>query len=276
MWSQAIAAERVERARRHCRACRLCEHRCGVDRAAGERGRCRAAVEARVWQHRVEYGEELDLIPSHLFYLSGCNFRCAFCLQGDEAADPSVGLSLAGPWLRETIRWGSGQGARNVQWIGGEPTVHLPAILAAASQCDCEIPVVWKSNLFGTPEAWELLDGWVDVYVADMKFGNDACAQRIAGIERYMSIVTRNLLTVSGRGRLIVRHLLLPGHFDCCYRPVVEWMRRSLPRVPFSVRDGYIPHWHAREHVELCGPLDRQYAARARALANDRGLEVIQ
>jgi putative pyruvate formate lyase activating enzyme len=153
-----------------------------------------------------------------------------------------------------------------VQWIGGEPTIHLPAILTAASQCDCGAPVVWKSNFFATPEVWELLEGWVDVYIADLKFGNDACAKRIAGIEGYMAVVTRNLLAVAGRGRLIVRHLLLPGHFDCCYRPIVEWMRRCLPRVPISIREGYMPRWHADQHEELSRPLDRRHAAQALAL----------
>ena len=47
----------------------------------------------------------------------------------------------------------------------------------------------------------------------------------------------RNLRHAASQGRLIVRHLLLPGHFDCCYRPVVRWMRENLPDVEFSVRD---------------------------------------
>jgi putative pyruvate formate lyase activating enzyme len=276
MWSQAIAAHRAEAAQRHYRACTLCEHRCGVDRAAGQRGRCRAGVEARVWRHRIEYGEELQLIPSHLFYLSGCNLGCAFCVQGGEAFDPSQGRPLEGRWLRETIDRGIGQGARNVQWIGGEPTIHLPAILAASAHCGVLPPVVWKSNFFATDDAWSLLAGLVDVHVADFKFGNDACARRLAVVDDYLAVVTRNLLTVAANGRLIVRHLLLPGHFDCCYRPIVQWMRRSLPRVPMSIREGYLPSWQAACHEELTKPLDRQSAARAHALAVESGLNVIE
>lgn len=273
---QAIAAERAESAQRHYRACALCEHRCGVDRAAGQRGRCQAGPEARVWRHRVEYGEELELIPSHLFYLSGCNLGCAFCVQGAEAFDPTQGRALEGGWLREAIDWGIGQGARNVQWIGGEPTIHLPSILAATAECGNLPPVVWKSNFFATDEAWDLLDGLIDVYVADFKFGNDACAKRLAAVDDYSAVVTRNLLTVAAKGRLIVRHLLLPGHFDCCYRPIVQWMRQSLPRVPMSIREGYLSSWMARQHEELTMPLDRQSAARAHALAVENGLNVIE
>jgi putative pyruvate formate lyase activating enzyme len=229
-----------------------------------------------VWRHRVEYGEELELIPSHLFYLSGCNLGCAFCVQGAEAFDASRGRPLDGRWLRESIDWGIGQGARNVQWIGGEPTIHLPAILEASAQCSRLPPMVWKSNFFAAEEAWDLLDGLIDVYVADFKFGNDVCAKRLAGVDRYLEVVTRNLLTVAGKARLIVRHLLLPGHFDCCYRPIVDWMRRWLPRVPISIREGYLPSWQAGQYEELTRVLDRQSAARAQALAAQSGLNVIQ
>ena len=69
------AADRLQKAVRHETDCRLCEHRCGVNRSFGERGPCKAGVEARVFRHRVECGEEPELIPSHLLYLSGCDRR---------------------------------------------------------------------------------------------------------------------------------------------------------------------------------------------------------
>ena len=92
--------------------------------------------------------------------------------------------------------------------------------------CDDLPPVVWKSDFYGTPDAFELLNGIVDVYVADFKFGNDACAYRLAKVDRYVSILTRNLVAAN-QGDLIVRHLLLPGHFECCYRPIVEVLLAS-------------------------------------------------
>lgn len=67
-----------------------------------------------------------------------------------------------------------------------------------------------------------MLDGVVAVYVADFKFGNDDCADRIARVKNYTAIVTRNLKIVAEQSDLIVRHLLLPGHFDYCFRPIVE------------------------------------------------------
>jgi putative pyruvate formate lyase activating enzyme len=265
-------AQRAMRAYRHCL---LCEHRCGVDRANGELGRCRAKEHARIYRRRVEYGEEVELIPSQLLYLSGCNLRCAFCIGEADAFDPQRGELLTSRVLTEAIAAGRQQGARNIQWVGGEPTIHLPAILRTMADCGPLLPVVWKSNFYGTAESFAMLDGVVDVYVADFKFGNDGCAGRIAGVERYVATVTRNLLLAGSAARLIVRHLLLPGHFDCCWRPIVDWLGRNMPAVPLRVLAGYLPRWRAVCYKELAGPLPRGVAARAVALAAEKGLKVI-
>jgi putative pyruvate formate lyase activating enzyme len=275
MSSAVILAERVDRARVHYRDCLLCEHRCGVDRLAGERGKCKAGAEARVFRHRVEYGEELELVPSHLFYLSGCDLRCSFCIAEANAFDPGRGKPLTAALFSEAVAWGSARGARNVQWVGGEPTIHLPAILDAMTGCENLPPVVWKSDFHGTPEAFALLSGLVEVYVADFKFGNNDCARRIGGIENYVEIVGRNLLIAAAQGDLIIRHLLLPGHFDCCYRSVVEWIRRNLPQAKFSVRDGYLPKWLASHDADLARTLDPKAGRRARDWAACRGLQVV-
>jgi len=144
---------------------------------------------------------------------------------------------------------------------------------------DCDVPalppVVWKSDFFGTPAAFALLDGVVDVYLADFKFGNDACARRIAGVERYTEVVTRNLLLAGQQGDLIVRHLLLPGHHACCFVPLAEWLRAHLPKVKFSLRDGYLPRWRARQFAELAQPLQRGAAQPAWELAQQLGLNLI-
>jgi len=267
--------ERLARAERHLRSCTLCEHRCRVDRLMGERGPCHAGPTARVFRHRVEYGEEVELVPSHLFYLSGCDLRCAFCIAEANAFNPQIGTELTPDFLDRAIAWGRGRGARNLQWVGGEPTIHLPAILAAMAGCGDLPPIVWKSDFYGTPAAFSLLDGVVDVYVADFKFGNDACAARIAKVDRYVATVARNLAVAAEQGDLIIRHLLIPGHFDCCYRPVVEHLARELPGVKFSIRDGYLPRWQAWHYGELAHPLDPAIATQARKLAADRGLNVV-
>ncbi len=277
MTSQQSAFAHLAEARRHDTACHLCEHRCGVNRLAGGRGPCKAGTVARVFRHRVECGEELELIPSHLFYLSGCDLRCVFCIAELDAFDPSRGRELASRFFNAAVEWGKTQGARNIQWIGGEPTIHLPRILEVMSACPDLPPVAWKSDFHMTPDALRMLDGVVSTYVADYKFGNDQCAKALCGVENYVGIVQRNLIAASKQNaRLIVRHLLLPGHETCCFEPIARWVQEHLPQVGFSIRDGYLPHWRANKVSGLSIPLPAYAGEAARELAGKIGLTVIQ
>jgi putative pyruvate formate lyase activating enzyme len=274
--TQAWAShERLERARRHYRRCCLCEHACAVDRRVTHAGPCKAGAVPNVFRHRVEYGDERELVPSHLFYLSGCDLRCAFCINELNAFDPSRGRPLTSEFLHEAVADGLRQGARTLQWVGGEPTIHLPAILDAMAECPRLPRIVWKTDLYGTPAALALLDGVADVYLADFKFGNDDCARRIAKVERYTEVLRRNLLQVRRQGELIVRHLLLPGHMECCLKPIVAWLREKLPGVKFSLRDGYLPHWQAEHYGELARPLVPAEAVAARSHADRVGLRLV-
>ncbi len=265
----------MARARRHDRQCLLCEHRCAVDRAQGERGVCKAGPVARVFRHRIEFGEEPELLPCHLFYLSGCDLRCAFCIAEVNAFDPSRGRELTPDFFLEAVRWGQTQNVKTLQWVGGEPTIHLPRILEVMSAATALPTIVWKSDFYGTENAFELLHDVVDVYVADFKFGNDDCARRIASVDNYWAVVTRNLRIATGQGRLIVRHLLLPGHYECCFVPVIRWLQRELPGAAFSLRDGYLPRWRAHSLPELGRRIGQTEATAAKRLATQAGLDVI-
>ena len=160
-----------------------------------------------------------------------CDLRCAFCIAGANAFDPTRGKDLEPESFAAANNWGQAQGARNIQWVGGEPTMHSPAILQVMSQCSSLPPVVWKSDFNGTAEAMSLLKGLVDVYIADFKFGNDDCVRELAGVGNYLAIVTRNLKAAAEDSRLIVGRLILPGHLTCCFEPVARWMSEHLPEV---------------------------------------------
>lgn len=275
MIADDLVRERLVFAKKHYSQCMLCEHRCGVDRSRKEQGFCKASDKAYVFRHRVECGEEIQLIPSHLFYLSGCDINCAFCIGGEEVSNAENGQHLTAHFLSEALKWGNQYNTRNIQWVGGEPTIHIPAILSAMADCSQMPPIVWKSNFHATPEAMHLLDGVVDIYVADFKFGNSTCARRIAGVNNYFQIITRNLLIAAGQADLIIRHLLLPGHLACCFSPIVEWIKNNMPDVKFSIRDGYMPCWKANSHSELTSPLHPMMGKQAQLMALEAGLNVI-
>ena len=253
--------------------CHLCPRHC-TER--GSSAFCGAGDVARCFRHRVEYGEETCIAPSHLFYLSGCNLRCRFCIGEEQAISPERGQPLTTSFFTDAVAWGRTQGARNIQWVGGEPGIHIGTIRNLMEQIADLPPVVWKSNFYFVPQTFELLWEYVDTFIADFKFGNTDCAKFLCGVPDYIETVTTALSTVYLRSSssLIVRHLLLPGHFDCCFLPILDWCTRNVPEALFSLRDGYLPAWQAKKDSQLCTLPDPNDAVRARKLIHLRGLRL--
>jgi putative pyruvate formate lyase activating enzyme len=121
-----------------------------------------------------------------------------------------------------------------------------------------------------------LLDGLFDLWLADYKFGNDRCAQRLARTPNYVRVVQENLLWARQHAQLIVRHLLMPGHVDCCWLPVAEWLSAELPHVKVNLRSGFWPAWKAGRHSELRTVVSALETDRAWAIARSYGLNLIR
>ena len=253
-------SERARAARSALAQCRLCAHDCGVNRLAGERGLCRATDEARVFSAQIEVADEMELIPTFAIALSGCDLRCEFCISAAESWNPRAGEPLDAERLVAQAA-----GARTVMILGGEPTVHLPAALEIAAALPDETRLVWKTNAHGSAQARELLDGVFDVWLADYKFGKDECALRLARVENYSEVARENLLWAATHSELIVRHLLMPGHVDCCWKPIARWLAEELPGEKVSLRTGFWPTGVSGAETE-----------RAFAIARDYGLNLIE
>jgi putative pyruvate formate lyase activating enzyme len=168
-----------------------------------------------------------------------------------------------------------GRGARTVMILGGEPTIHLPSVLELVAALPCGVRLAWKTNGHGSAAARSLLDGLFDVWVVDYKFGHDGCAKRLAGVGGYEDAVRGTLQWVRGRVDLIVRHLLMPGHVECCWRPVAAWLASELPGVKVNLRLGFWPAWHAARHAELRGPAGPAEAETALLIARENGLRLV-
>ncbi|MDR3460276.1 MAG: radical SAM protein [Verrucomicrobiae bacterium] len=269
-----VAAGRARMARELLADCRLCAHDCGVNRLAGETGLCHAGAEARFFSAQIEVSDELELIPSFAVALSGCDMRCDFCITGASSWNARAGAGFSAVEMAAQAQAALRAGAKTIMVLGGEPTIHLPAALELVAQLPATAKLIWKTNAHGAASARELLEGMFDVWLADFKFGNDECAQRLARTPDYVGVVQENLLWAEAHGELIVRHLLMPGHVDCCWRPVAHWLAENLPGVKVNLRSGFWPAWHAARHRELAGTVPAAESARAFELAQELGLNL--
>lgn len=272
--------DRIARTRAAYRACQLCERRCGDDRsrpAAERTNYCGLGAGARMFNELLHFGEEIELIPSHAVYLTGCNFRCVFCMTGDFIVPEGLekGVPLEPAAFARLVARRRAEGATNVNFLGGEPSVNLLAILEALRACPPDTRVVWNSNMYFTEEQAALLRGVVDVYLADWKYGNDACALRYSAAPRYLEVIRRNLRHAVDTARAIVRYLVMPGHNACCLEPIARTMAAEFPGVPLSITDPYVPLFRAPRVKGMDRPSTREEAAEARDLAAAHGVEVV-
>lgn len=229
-WPALLAAARELENPCHC----CCRH-CGARRHEGERGYCGATTAARVTKAFVTYGEEAFLNPAFMLYFAHCNLRCAYCSNADAIRDDFTGGTPAdAAALAKTVDDAFHAGKiTSLQILGGEPSCSLANALAVIAHIRSAVPVVWNSNFCFTPTALALLTRVVDFHVADLKFGNDRCAHDLCGLDHYWPTVTANLRRVDP-ARLLLRHLPLGGHGDCCSKAVIDFMQRELPQVPVS------------------------------------------
>jgi putative pyruvate formate lyase activating enzyme len=230
-------------------ACCLCERACLADRRGGKKGAC-GVLAPRLASEFIHHGEEPELVPSHTVFFSGCTFRCVFCQNWDISQFPEAGIEITPRRMAELIERRS---ARNVNWVGGEPTPNLGFILNVMTMISKNTPQVWNSNMYMSREAMELLDGVIDLYLSDFKYGNDSCAGRLSGVKDYWRVVTRNHLEANRQCEMIIRHLVMPGHTECCSKPVLEWIAKNLDtgKVLVNIMDQYRPEYKAHEHPDI-------------------------
>ena len=266
---------RAHLARATLTQCRLCAHDCGVNRLAHPAGKCHASAEPRIFSAQTELTDEVELIPTYAIALSGCDLRCVFCITGRESWDATQGWPFDAGSLAVDATAALRDGAASVMLLGGEPSVHLPAALEFIAHMPDDARLIWKTNGHASAQAREFLDGMFDTWVVDFKFGNDACAQLLAGVANYGAVVRENLRWAAAKTELIVRHLLMPGHLDCCWRPVAHWLAAELPDVKVNLRDGFWPAWQSRRRPELLRGNQPTESRKAFDLAHDLGLRLI-
>jgi putative pyruvate formate lyase activating enzyme len=285
---------------RMLRHCNFCRWDCQVDRGAGDKlGACKLGSGTRVSSYFHHPGEELlyrGRQGSGTIFFTSCNMRCAFCQNGDISTDKDNGEPVSARTLA-TMAWILRvEGCHNINWVGGDPTIHLHTIVDAIAQLPelrpsdedlrealqtkadrygafpaaranaeyrgaLNAPMLWNSNFFMSGEAMRLLRLLMDIWLPDFKFGPGDCAKELSRTPWYWDTVTGNLRLIHDWGEeFTIRHLVMPEHVECCTRPVLEWIAREMPEVPVNVMDQYRPE-------NFCDPDDPKFKERYARIA---------
>lgn len=238
-----------EIAYRMIRKCRFCERRCGADRLAkgAKLGACGLGRDARVCSVFAHMGEEAPLIGENMggsgtIFFASCTFRCVFCQNYDISHDPKAGEMVEADELARIMDIMRRKGAANINLVGGDPVPNTHVILDALTMAKEDFPVVWNTNMYGSTEDMELVLDLVDFWLPDFKYGNDDCGLRLSKVKDYFGVVSRNhLMAYENGGEIVIRHLVMPGHIECCTKPVLKFTAEKLPNVLVNIMDQYHP-----------------------------------
>ncbi|MEM1618374.1 MAG: radical SAM protein [Desulfurococcaceae archaeon] len=239
--------------------CRLCERKCGALRSEGKPGVCLVDKEAIVHSYFHHMGEEAPLVPSGTIFYGGCNFKCVFCQNYDiSQVNARNGDRVSPRELASIQAYLRRSGARNINHVGGEPTPHLPFILESLKYLDVNVPQLWNSNMYMTLESTNLLVDVIDIWLPDLKYGNNECAWRLSKVRNYWEITTRNIKIAHDTGDIIIRHLVLPNHIECCTRTALEWIAKNAPRALVNVMEQYRPEHIVAKYPKLYPDIARR------------------
>jgi putative pyruvate formate lyase activating enzyme len=282
-------ARRVEEARRHLADCDLCARYCFVDRRKTIDGAvCRTGERAVVASYGAHHGEEDCLRGtrgSGTIFFSFCSLRCAFC-QNWDISQKGVGREAEPAEIADMMLELQRQGCHNINFV--TPSHVVAQIIAAvhdAAGRGLRLPLVYNSGGYDSPEALALLDGIVDIYMPDMKYGDAASGRRYSRVRNYEKANQRAVLAmhrqvgdlvldedgVAQRG-LLVRHLLLPDNLAGTEK-VLEFLAEEISRDTYlNLMDQYRPCYRADEYPELARPITGAEYAEALATAERFGL----
>lgn len=259
--------EKSRKAWERLSCCDLCAHACRANRLHGPRGICQVDDSVQISSFGPHFGEENVLVGragSGTIFFTGCNLRCVFC-QNWEISHLRQGDPISVEELAAIMLQLAEIGCHNINLV--TPTPYLPQILAAleiAAHQGLNLPIVYNCGGYESPMALELLNGVVDIYMPDLKFGDDEKALSLTGAKNYFSAVKTAitemhrqvgdlLLDADGiayRG-LIIRHLVLPGNLAAT-EAIINFIAKEIsPHTYLNLMDQYYPAFQAKKFPPL-------------------------
>jgi putative pyruvate formate lyase activating enzyme len=282
-------ARRVEAAYTHLEDCDLCARYCHVNRRETIQGAvCRTGELARVHSAGPHHGEEDPLRGwngSGTIFFSWCNLRCVFC-QNWDISQRGIGRDTTPQELAELMLRLQRQGCHNINFV--TPSHVVAQIIAAvhlATQQGLNLPLVYNTGGYDSPEALALLDGIIDIYMPDMKYGDSALAHTYSHVRNYVEFnqaavkemhrqvgdLKLDAQGIAQRG-LLVRHMVMPENLAGTDKVLAFLGEEISPDTYLNLMEQYRPCYRADENPPLDRPVTSGEYRAALALAQRCGL----
>lgn len=254
--------------------CRICPHQCKINRTKGVVGRCKATEKVKIALYSTHDFEEPCISGekgSGTIFFSNCNLNCIFC-QNYEISQLGKGKEISFERLADIFLEQQAKDVENINLV--TPTSYVPQIIEAikiAKKKGLKLPIVYNTNAYEQIETLKMLEGYIDIYLPDLKYAENKLAMKYSKVDDYFEIATKaikemirqvgtpklneNGIMLSG---VMIRHLVLPNHIENS-KKVLKWIKENLPKdIYVSVMAQYFPTYQAKEYEKLNRKLTKE------------------
>ena len=243
--------------------CEICPHICKANRNSGLKGRCRCDDKIKIALASIHNYEEpclSEINGSGTIFFTNCNLNCIYC-QNYEISQMEKGKDVTIEELAEIMLRQQVKGVNNINLV--TPTMYAYQIIEAikiARKKGLHIPIIYNTNGYENIKTIKELDGYIDIYLPDLKYySNDIC-RKYSKIDNYFEITTsaiKEMYRQVGSAEfdengimqkgLIIRHLILPNHIQNT-KHILKWIKENMPNdVYVSIMAQYFPTYKAKE-----------------------------
>ena len=255
-------------------SCAICPRECGVDRNKSASGFCRAGARAEVCAAHLHFGEEPPISGtsgSGTIFFNHCNMRCVYC-QNYRFSQLENGKKFEIGELADLMLSLQHKKAHNINLV--TPThyaAHIINAIIKAKKMGLKIPIVYNTSGYEKIETLCLLEGLVEVYLVDMRYGENSTAAKYSSCANYVEInqaavkemhkqVGDLKLTETGiaqRG-IIIRHLILPNNLSGT-ESVFKFISRKIGGDTYiSFMSQYYPTCKAGKHQAISRRINKK------------------
>ena len=246
--------------------CQICPHKCKIDRTK-QIGRCKATDKIKIALYSIHNFEEPCISGtkgSGTIFFSNCNMNCIYC-QNYEISQLGKGKEITIHELADIMIKQQEKGVENINLV--TPTSYTLQIIEAikiAKKKGLKIPIVYNTNGYENVETLRLLEGYIDIYLPDLKYYDNEISKKYSKVDNYFEIATKAIkemyrqvgqpiLDKNGimtKG-LMIRHLVLPNNIENS-KKILKWIKENLDNnIYVSIMAQYFPTYKAKETDDL-------------------------
>ena len=247
--------------------CEICPRKCKVNRNNNQIGWCKSTDRVKIGLYSTHNFEEPCISGdkgSGTVFFSNCTMNCIFC-QNYEISQLGKGKEISIEELSNIFIMQQEKGVHNINLV--TPTSYVYQIIEAikiAKAKGLNIPIVYNTNGYENIETIKALNGYVDVYLPDLKYAEEKLAIEYSGAKNYFEVATnaiKEMIKQVGNIKLnedgiiqkgvIIRHLVLPNHIENS-KKVLLWIKQNLQNdIYVSIMAQYFPTYKAKENQKL-------------------------